>query len=54
MILVTDHLAPEQVRGANLIPASTPDQALDMAYGMVGDDARVVVIPDGVAVLACK
>ena len=54
VILVTDHLAPEQVRGANLIPASTPDQALDMAYGMVGDDARVVVIPDGVAVLACK
>ena len=54
VILVTDRLTPEQVRSANMIPASTPDQALEMAYGMVGNEARVVIIPDGVAVLACK
>lgn len=54
VILVTDHLTPEQVRGANMIPAATPDEALALAYGMVGRDARVVVIPDGVAVLACQ
>ena len=54
VILVTDNLTPEQVRGANMIPASTPDEALAMAYEMVGRDARVVVIPDGVAVLACQ
>ena len=54
VILVTDNLTPEQVRGANMIPAATPDEALALAYEMVGADARVVVIPDGVAVLACQ
>ena len=32
----------------------TPDEALELAYGMKGKDASVVVIPDGVAVLAVK
>ena len=36
------------------VPAVTPDEALAMAYGMVGADARVVVIPDGVSVLAVR
>jgi hypothetical protein len=31
--------------------AKTPDEALRMAYDIVGADAGVVVIPDGVAVL---
>lgn len=52
VILVTTYLTPEQVRSANMIPASTPDEALEMAYAMKGKDAKVVVIPDGVAVLA--
>ena len=42
------------VRKANMIPASSPDEALEMAYEMMGRDARVIVIPDGVAVLAVK
>ncbi len=54
VILVTTYLDHELVRKANLIPASSPDEALEMAYGMMGKDARVVVIPDGVAVLAVK
>ena len=37
-----------------MIPASSPDEALAIAYKMKGEDARVVVIPDGVAVLAVK
>ena len=37
-----------------MIPASSPDEALAMAYEMKGKDARVVVIPDGVSVLAVK
>ncbi len=37
-----------------MIPASSPDEALQKAYDLVGKDASVVVIPDGVAVLAVK
>ncbi len=54
VILVTTYLDHELVRKANMIPASTPDEALEIAYGMMGEDAEVVVIPDGVAVLAVK
>lgn len=54
IILVTNYLDHEMVRKANMIPASSPDEALEMAYGMMGRDAEVVVIPDGVAVLAVK
>lgn len=52
VILVSAHLDPELVRRANMIPAADPDEALELAYGLKGRDARVVVIPDGVAVLA--
>lgn len=52
VILVTTYLDHDLVRRANMIPASTPDEALELAYGLVGPQARVVVIPDGVAVLA--
>ena len=54
VILVTTYLPPEQVKQANMIPAATPDEALEIAYRMKGKDASVVVIPDGVAVLAVK
>ena len=42
------------VRRANMIPASSPDEALEIACRIKGEDARVVVIPDGVGVLAVK
>ena len=42
------------VKKANMIPASTPDEALEIAYKLKGKDAQVVVIPDGVSVLAVK
>lgn len=54
VILVTTYLDHELVKKANMIPASSPDEALAMAYELMGEDARVVVIPDGVAVLAVK
>ena len=54
VILVTTYLDHELVRKANMIPASSPDEALEMAYEMMGKDARVIVIPDGVSVLAVK
>ena len=37
-----------------MIPASTPDEALEIAYRLKGEQARVVVIPDGVSVLTVK
>ena len=52
VILVSTYLDPETVRRCNMIPASTPDEALAIAYEIKGKDARVVVIPDGVSVLA--
>ena len=51
IILVTDGLSAEEVTKANMQLAKTPDEALRMAYDIVGADAGVVVIPDGVAVL---
>lgn len=54
VILVTTYLDHDLVRKANMIPASTPNEALEMAYEMMGRDAQVVVIPDGVSVLAVK
>ena len=51
MVLVSD-LDDETVRRCNMIPARTPDDALAIARQIKGADARVVVIPDGVSVLA--
>ena len=51
MVLVSG-LDDETVRRCNMIPAHTPDEALAIARGIKGEDARVVVIPDGVSVLA--
>jgi len=49
LILVSglDHTV---VRRAGMIPADSPDEALEMAYGMKGKDARVVVVPNGISV----
>ncbi len=54
VILVTTNLSPDQVKKANMLPAATLDEALAMAYAIKGEKARVVVIPDGVSVLAVK
>lgn len=54
VILVTTFLDHALVRKANMIPASSPDEALEIARGIKGKDASVVVIPDGVSVLAVK
>ncbi|MEA4971788.1 MAG: nickel-dependent lactate racemase [Candidatus Metalachnospira sp.] len=52
LILVTTFLDHELVKKANMIPASTPDEALEIAYKLKGKDAKVVIVPDGVSVLA--
>ena len=53
-IIFVSMLDPEVVKKCNMIPAKSPDEALALAYKMKGQDARVVVIPDGVSVLAVK
>lgn len=52
IILVTDNLDVELIKRLNMIPARTPQEALEIAYSIKGYDASVVVIPDGVAVIA--
>lgn len=52
MILVSTFLDEETVKKCNMIPAKTVDEALEKAYEIKGRDAQVVVIPDGVSVLA--
>lgn len=54
VILVTTFLNHDEVCKANMIPASTPDEALEIAYRLKGKQASVVVIPDGVSVLTVK
>ena len=51
MVLVSG-LDDDTVRRCNMIPAKTPDEALSLARQIKGNTARVVVIPDGVSVLA--
>ena len=43
---------PDTVRRCNMIPASTPDEALAIARSIKGENASVVVILDGVSVMA--
>lgn len=54
VILVTSFLSHESVHKANMIPASSLDEAMQIAYELKGKDAKVAVIPDGVAILAVK
>jgi len=52
IILVTTNLNSELICKVNMIPAATVQEALAMAYEIKGSDAQVVVIPDGVSVIA--
>lgn len=54
VILVSTFLSKDEIIKANMIPATTPDEALAIAYKIKGKAASVVVIPDGVSVLAVK
>ena len=54
VIIVTDMMDHELLKQANMIPAATIEEAMDMAYTILGQDAQVVIIPDGVAVLAVR
>ncbi len=51
IILVTTFLDHEVVRQLNMIPAMSPDEALALARQIKGHNAKIVVIPDGVAAM---
>lgn len=54
VILVTTYLDKKLVEKANMLHARSLDEALEKAYEIKGKSAEVVVIPDGVSVLAVK
>lgn len=54
IILVTTNLEPDMIRNVNMIPSTSVQEALSLALELKGEDAQVVVIPDGVSVIAVK
>lgn len=50
MILVSE-LPPRNSKRCNMIPAKNADEAMEIAFALKGEEAKVVVIPDGVSVL---
>ncbi|HUP07362.1 MAG TPA: nickel-dependent lactate racemase [Caldimonas sp.] len=51
VIMVSDLIDPKIVAGMHMESARTVEQALARAYELQGRDARVAVIPDGLAVI---
>jgi len=51
VIMVTDMCAPEMIKAMHMEHAFTIEEALEMALKIKGADARIAVIPDGVAVI---
>ncbi len=54
VIVVTTHFSHDMIRAMHLTPASTLDEALAIARGIVGAQARIAVIPDGVSVICSR
>jgi nickel-dependent lactate racemase len=54
VIVVTTHFSHDMIRAMHLTPASTLDEALAIARGIVGSQARIAVIPDGVSVICSR
>ena len=51
VIMVSDLINPELVTNMHMELATTFDQALQRGYEIEGKDAKVVVIPNGLAVI---
>lgn len=51
IILVTSYLDHDVIRKMNIIPSSSIDEAMEIAYELKGRNASVTVIPDGVSVI---
>lgn len=51
VIMVTDKCDPELIQNMHMLHAFSLEEAMDMAENIIGKDADVVVIPDGVGVI---
>jgi nickel-dependent lactate racemase len=51
VIIVSDMVDPVMVRNMHMEPVKTFDEAMNRAYELQGQDARVTVIPEGLAVV---
>lgn len=51
VIMVSDECDPKMITNMHMKHAYNFDEALSLAYGIKGEDAKVVVIPDGVSVI---
>ncbi|MDB0440561.1 lactate racemization operon protein LarA [Clostridioides difficile] len=51
VIMVTDKCSPEMIKKMHMKHAFNFKDALDMATNIVGEDSKVIVIPDGVSVI---
>ncbi|OBR89821.1 hypothetical protein CLRAG_37980 [Clostridium ragsdalei P11] len=51
VIVVTDMCDPKIIRNMHMQQADTFEEALERAYDIMGKDAKVVVIPDGLGVI---
>lgn len=51
VIMVTDMCDGKTIESMHMLHASTFDEALKKAYELKGEDAKVVVIPDGLSVI---
>ncbi len=50
-VILVSKLSPDLIRHANMIPAATPEEALEQAYAIAGPRAELVVIADGATTL---
>lgn len=51
VIMVTDMCDPQMIKDMHMQHAFTFEEALERAYGIMGREAKVAVIPDGVSVI---
>ncbi len=51
VIVVTDMCDPKIIKNMHMQQADTFEEAIERAYGIMGRDAKVVVIPDGLGVI---
>lgn len=51
LILVTNYLDHDTIKKLNITPAYAVEEALDIAFKEKGQNAKIVVIPDGVSVM---
>ena len=50
-VIYVSKMPDDVVKQMHMVPAHSLGEAIDMAKSLVGEDARIVAIPDGVSVI---